>query len=172
MPSNLNAMKSIFFIAFTVVLLFTSCKPSTTTVQEEQTAATQSTTPEATQNVNPSASASDGGHDYTFLTNKLFHYNDAVIGKPGTVNPYAGHWIDLKPDGTYTNGKLQEETGSGRWDYNHAQTLLQLRPNNSNETPSEWKVMHNDDMVVLVGTSTFGNNASQIQWVRRDERPK
>jgi len=160
-------MKSIlFFCALSMVIWIQSCKQDKTTQQEE---VKSESAPTVTENqANPSA----GGHDYAFLTDKLFHYKAAnIVGKDPKENPYAGQWIDLDPDGTYKAGTLKEQTHTGHWDYNHEAKVLLLRPDDKNFKISEWNVMHNNDMMVLVGTQTYGNNATQIQLVRSAELP-
>jgi hypothetical protein len=159
-------MKSIlFFCALSVMLLSQSCKENTAPQQEETKV---ENAPVEDQQPNPST----GGHDYAFLTDKLFHYKAAnIVGKDPNDNPYAGHWIDMDPDGTYKAGILKDQTHTGRWDYNHEAKVLLLRPDDKKFKISEWNVMHNNDMVVLVGTQTYGNNATQIQLVRKTELP-
>jgi len=161
-------MKSItIFCLFAGLLFFISCKEKASTEQEETSVETPQTSQLAT------GTASTGDHDYTFLTDQLFHYKAAkIVGNDSGENPYAGQWIDLMPDGTFKAGTLKEQTHTGRWDYNPQAKVLSLRPDDtSNFKLSEWNVMHNDAMVVLVGTQTYGNNATQIQLVRSTELP-
>ena len=161
-------MKSItIFCLLAGMLIFIACKENATTQQEE----TQSETPQVSKPA--PATAYTGGHDYTFLTNLLFHYKAAnIVGKDPSENPYAGQWIDLLPDGTFKAGTLKEQTHTGHWDYNPQAKVLSLRPDDTSKFKlSEWNVMHNDDMVVLVGTQTYGNNSTQIQLVRSTELP-
>jgi len=143
-----------------------SCKQNTTTQQDEVKVETSTPAGETQTNT------TTGGHDYAFLTDKLFHYKAAnIVGKDPKENPYAGQWIDLESDGTYKAGTLKEQTHTGRWVYNHEAKVLQLRPDDQKFKISEWNVMHNEDMVVFVGTQTYGNHATQIQLVRSAELP-
>ncbi len=163
-------MKSIQLLCALAILFLIACKPATTTVQEETPAT--STTPD-NMVVNTDTSTLSVGHDYAFLTNKLFHYKaSSTVGQPSTEQPYAGLWIDMDPNGTFKAGKLQEQTYTGRWGYNHEKKILELRPDGTDRPRTEWKVMHNDDMMVWVGTQTYNNNATQIQLVRSDNMPQ
>ena len=162
-------MKPIYLLYFTFVLLLAACKENAST-EKEETVAENAANTASDQAVQPNAPS--GGHGETFLTDKLFHYKAAaIVGKDNKENPYANQWIDLEPDGTYKAGTLKEQTHTGRWDYNVKEKILLLRPDVSTYKISEWKVMHNNDMVVLVGTQTYGNNATQIQLVRSAELP-
>ena len=158
-------MKIFYLICFLTGMVFVACKPNDSTTKEEAPA----TNAPVTQN----GSTIAGGHDYTFLTDQLFHYDAVnIIGKEPGDNPYKNQWIDLLPDGTYKSGTLQQQGPTGKWDYNHDKRTLVLRPDDSNSATSEWTVMHNNDMMVWVGTQTFGNNATQIKLVRRTEFPQ
>jgi hypothetical protein len=169
---KLMVMKTFSIFASMVILLcLFSCKETATT-QEEQAEAT-SPTP-APANPANQGNIPSGGHDQTFLTDKLFIYKASnVIGKEAGVNVYEGQWIDLSPDGSFKAGKLKEQTHTGKWDYNPQAKVLLLRPDNptAEYKISEWNVMHNNDMVVLVGTQTYGNNSTQIQLVRSEQLP-
>ena len=160
-------MKSIHLFCMAASLLFFfACKQNPSQVEEEKSEGQPAV---STNNSNEIS----GGHDYTFLTDQLFHYDAVnIIGKEAGENPYKDQWIDLMPDGTYKAGTLKEQTHTGKWDYNHEQKVLQLRPEGSGLKMSEWKVMHNNDMMVWVGTQTFGNNATQIKLIRSAELPQ
>ena len=139
-------MRSIpFFCCLLVITLISSCKQNTTTQQDEVKVETSAPAGENQTNT------TTGGHDYAFLTDKLFHYKASnIVGKDPKENPYAGQWIDMESDGTYKAGTLKEQTHTGRWIYNHEAKVLQLRPDDQKFKISEWNVMHNEDMVVFV----------------------
>ena len=164
-------MKTFFLFSLLVSqIFFFSCKESATTQQE----ATEAPPTNAQANQPTQGNSPSGGHDQTFLTDKLFIYKASnVIGQEAGVNVYEGQWIDLAPDGTFKAGKLKDQTHTGRWDFNPQAKVLLLRPDNPSAEYkiSEWNVMHNNDMVVLVGTQTYGNNSTQIQLVRSEQLP-
>jgi hypothetical protein len=108
---------------------------------------------------------------WTFLTHKLFHNRATVISGQVGVNPKEGQWIDFKENGTYDYGVWGDKTASGAWKYDNDTRLLELHPSGKDAKPSEWRTMHKEDNLILVGTATYGNNTNQEQWVRRDARP-
>lgn len=125
-------------------------------------------------NVTTSTPTPTGGHDYTFLTHELFHIGGAHVSgaKDAKEQPYKDQWIDLMPDGTFKWGEHKAELYAGTWTYNNDSELLNLVPNpGSDAKPTEWKVMHNDNMVVLLGTRKHGNNNIQIQLIRSTSLP-
>lgn len=166
-----------FYIHFSIVFLLgtMACKQEATTVQEGASQSvpgqnTESATQDASKLSDGSAAAT-GGHDYTFLTHKLFHFKDAYGGPKGAEQPFKDQWIDFDPNGTFKAGKLKEETHTGTWTYNHDTKLLFLKPDVKSFPMSEWKVMHNEQMMVWLGTQTYGNNPLQVKLVRHDEIP-
>lgn len=173
-----------FLSVLLVIVLFNACKQNTTKVVEESEVSSQTLTSDTVIDGQPMIVTKkapnahviynniSGGHNYTFLTDQLFHYKATnTVGKEKKEQSYTGQWIDLEPDGTYKVGKGSKQTQTGRWDYSHEKKVLQLRPDNTKVKKSEWSVMHNEDMVVLVGTRTFNDNAIQIQLVRSDKFP-
>ena len=166
-----------FYIHFSIVFLLVTmaCKQESTTVQEGasqnvQGQGAEAAAPESSK-LSDGTAAATGGHDYTFLTDKLFHYKAAFGGAKGGQQLYKDEWIDLDANGTYKAGKLKEQTHTGKWTYNHESKLLFLKPDVSNFPMSEWKVMYNNQMMVWVGTQTYGNNATQVQLARSDVMP-
>jgi len=111
------------------------------------------------------------GHDYTFLTDKLFHYKAAVGGDTKGQQLFKDEWIDLESNGTFKAGKLKEQTHTGKWTYNHETKILFLQPDDRAFMMSEWTVMYNNQMMVWVGTQTYGNNATQVQLAKSDVLP-
>ncbi|HUR30941.1 MAG TPA: hypothetical protein VMZ69_05885 [Saprospiraceae bacterium] len=160
-------MKSIqLFCILALILVISSCKQDKSTQQEEMSVENK----EMAADTN--SSHVSGGHDQTFLTDKLLHYKASnTIGADSKEDMYAGQWIDMDPDGTYKAGKLKEQTHTGRWDYNPEAKVLLLRPDDPNLKASEWNVMYNNNMIVFVGTQTYGNNSTQIKLERSAELP-
>ena len=111
-------------------------------------------------------------HNWTFLTNGLFYYKAKVtIGEKVNPEDYAGKWINMEEDGTFETGTYQKTDYTGEWSYYHEEDLLTLYPDPKTEKNSQWKVKYNDNVLVLVGTAKYGDNATQIQLVRRNEKP-
>jgi hypothetical protein len=168
-------MKPIYILcAFVLLTGILSCKQDAASVQQEPAQAAPSPADQAAtqQPANQAGgNVATGGHDYTFLTDKLFHYKAAFGGTKGSEQPYKDEWIDLLPDGTFKAGKLKEQTHTGVWSYNHDTKVLFLKPDNSAFKMSEWNVMYNNQMMVWVGTQTYGNNATQIQLAKSDVLP-
>lgn len=161
-------MKSFHIFCLLLCLLIgQSCKQNTTTQQEETTVVKKDTI------ASEGTATFSGGHDNNFLTDNLLHYKAAnIIGKDPKDNPYVGQWIDMESDGSFKAGTLKNQTHTGRWDYNEKTKVLMLRPDDTNFKTSEWKVMASNDMIVWVGTQTYGNNATQIQLIRSTELPQ
>ena len=154
----------------------TSCKQDNATTQENPAQPAQ--TPAAAeapaqQQANPTLDAALAkGHDYNFLTDKLLHYQAAFGGDKSGEQPYKDEWIDFDPDGSFKAGKLKEQTHTGKWGYNHDTKTLLIKPDDTAKYKiSEWKVMFNEQMLVWVGTTTYGDNPIQIKLVRKTELP-
>lgn len=168
-----------FFILYAFILFGTmsACKQDATTVQENQPQSTQDAAPApaaaaaaaTTPGANPPSDAAlANGHDYTFLTDKVLIYQAAFGGEKGGAQPYKDEWIDFDKDGTFKAGKLDKQTHTGKWGYNHDTKTLVIKPDDTAAHKiSEWKVMFNDQMLVWVGTTTYGDNPIQIKLVRK-----
>jgi hypothetical protein len=175
-------MKSFYIVIMaSAMFFFTNCKQDAAQVQEgtaqqagaeQATSAQEGSTPQqpATSTNTPPANVSQG-HDYTYLTDQLFIYK-AAFGGQKDQSLYKDNWIDLESDGTFKAGKLKQQTHTGKWGYNHDVKVLQLIPDDTNFPRSEWKVMHNEQMMVWVGTQTYGNNNTQIQLVKSKTLPE
>ena len=172
MKSN-HILSLVFF-----VWVLAGCKQEAGNVSQEMNqdttkiAATQQ--PETQQpaaQANGESASSELGHDFTFLTDKLFLYK-AAFGNSNKDNPlYKDEWIDFAPDGTFKAGKLKEQTHTGKWAYNDKVKVLLIKPDVRTYNITEWKVMYNEQMMVWVGTQTYGNHSTQVQLVRSDILP-
>lgn len=173
---NLRAMKrSISFTPFVLlvgILILASCKQEATTTEEtsdshDTMSLVSSGTSAQTQSSGNPALAEN--MSWTFLTHQLLHNRATVVSGNVGENPKAGHWMDFHENGTYEYGIWSEKTVEGTWSYDNETKLLQLKPASGSQ--SEWRVMHKEDNVVLIGTTTHGNNTNQEQWVRKAQRP-
>lgn len=116
--------------------------------------------------------AGNQNYNWTFLTNQLFQYKAKVtIGSKVDKAEYEGKWIDMEDDGTFETGTYQKTDYTGEWNYDHDADMLTFYPDPKTEKNSQWKVKYNDNVLVLVGTAKYGDNATQMQLVRRAEKP-
>ena len=143
-----------------------ACKQEASETTETPTEAAPSSQP-ATGSDNPNLVAN---MDWTFLTDKLFHHRVTVASGKSDKNTRKGHWMDFQEKGKYESGVWGEKTAEGSWTYDDNSKLLTLKPT-GDAKPSEWRVMHKDNNLILVGTATYGNNAEQVQWIRNEARP-
>lgn len=167
----------LYLLVLFISIHSVACKQEQANVQQEPETAAQpqaeSATPAQPQDNNQtSADPAAQGHDYTFLTDKILIYEAAFGGKTGADQPYKDEWIDLSSDGTFKAGKHQNQTHTGKWSYNHDTQTLFLRPDVREYKMSEWKVMHNDQMMVWVGTQTYGDNNVQLKLGRSAQLPQ
>lgn len=116
--------------------------------------------------------AGSQNYNWTFLTNQLFHFKAKVtIGQQVSKEEYVGKWLNMEDDGTFETGTNQKTDYTGEWNYDHDTDILTFYPDPKIEKNSQWKVKYNDHVLVLVGTAKYGDNATQIQLVRRGEKP-
>jgi hypothetical protein len=165
-------MKAIYVIC-SIVLLLTAygCK------QDSAANISSVTDPASAENGQSTTEQQDNqsvtsGHDYTFLTDKILIYNTVFGAGEGEKDPKKNDWIHLLKSGAYLAGRSKDQTHTGKWSYEPNSQTLFLRPDTQEYNMSEWKVMATDDVVVLVGTSTYGNNATQIQLLKSDVLPQ
>ncbi len=169
-------MKSFYVLCWIYfVCTIGACKQDPVTQQAPETpvvADTIKAAPSPTP-VQPADQSVTGGHDYTFLTDKLLLYKMVYNGDQQSKDqPFKDEWIDFDPNGTFKAGKNQKQTHTGQWSYNHETKILFLRPDVKEFKMSEWKVLFNDQMIVWVGTQTYGDNKFQIKLVRSSTLPE
>lgn len=110
-----------------------------------------------------------GAKSYAIVEADVWEYQfyyDGEMSKPGE---YEGVWIDFKPDHTYEYGKLQTVQGSGRYNYHFERGELLMVDNQQAEKPKEYTVKGGDAVMVLVGTSTYGDNSIQMKLERQPD---
>ena len=165
-------MKVIYVICFSMVLfLVNGCKDSGSTVEENTDTPTETPATSAEEN-NENIGDPAKGHDYNFLTDKILIYNAVIGGAEEENQPKKNDWIQLLKTGQYLAGRGSEQTHTGNWTYDHQNTLLFLQPGTEDYPMSEWNVMSTNEVIVLVGTQTYGNNATQIQLIKSTVRPQ
>lgn len=149
-------------IAVLLALVLIACKQEATTT--EATAA-DSIVPKAEGNPNLVANM-----PWTFLTHQLFHHRVTVTSGKVDEQLRKGHWIDFLENGKFDYGIWGDKTYEGTWTYDDQTKILELK-SSGKEKPSEWRVMHKDDNLILIGTTTYGDNPQQVQWIRHENRP-
>lgn len=102
------------------------------------------------------------------VLNYEFVHNGREISKKGA---YAGSWIDFKSDFTYDYGTYDTTDGSGRYHFRSDINQLVMIDNSKDQNPQEWDVKIGGDVLILVGTNTYGNNAYQMKLQRSDAKP-
>ena len=149
---------SSYFMSCLFICLLFACK-NTPKEEVENTQVLQ----EASQTVNQESKES-----YSFLTTgKWFIQYTDVIRRPEAKDTFEGQWIDFHKDYTYERGISDRKTLKGSYGYDNDKKLLTFRPDNPKLEPvSEWHVMTASDMMVLAGTSLYGNNHIQIKLER------
>ena len=102
------------------------------------------------------------------ILNYQFVHNGREISPKGA---YDGAWIDFKADFTYDYGSYNETEGAGRYHFRTDINQLVMIDNNKSQSPQEWDVKIGGDVLILVGTNTYGNNAYQMKLLRSDNKP-
>lgn len=104
------------------------------------------------------------------LTDQIWHYNFALSINEATPkeNIFKGHWLDLMPGGVFARGIYQDTTEKGYYVFKADGAVLELR---SEDTASEWRIKMDPTNMLLIGTSTFGNNSWQIKLNRKPALP-
>ena len=110
---------------------------------------------------------------WSILTVDLWHYDFALsVTETPDKNIYEGYWIDFEDDFSYVKGYYDKIVAKGYYDYDNDSKILEIIPEEGDDEPSQWTVKTNGEVIILIGTSKFGNNATQIKLVRERERPK
>ncbi len=106
-----------------------------------------------------------------FLTTNYYVVDYLMSGKgaPDDVTK-KGEWYKFEKDKSYSHGLFEKTIEKGRFKFENE--ILLLYPDNKNLFPSEWRIMHSGDIIVMAGTSKFGNNAVQKHTQNLKEKPK
>lgn len=109
---------------------------------------------------------------WAMITSDLWHYSFALtVTEVPDHNIYEGYWIDFHDDGTYDKGLYDEKVGEGVFTYNNDKKLITIYPTKGDDSVKEWEVMTNGEVLILVGTNTYGNNSEQIKLERSTTKP-
>jgi len=102
------------------------------------------------------------------VLNYLFVFNGSKISKS---EDYVGDWINFKDDFTYEYGNFDTVQGEGRYHYSMDKSQLVMVDNNEKLNPQEWDIKSGGDVIIMIGSKTYGNNAFQIKLERQPDRP-
>ena len=163
----------IFLLGVSLALSFAACSTdndseATSDATAESPSSAAAGDQSAAQGQNPNTAEN---LPWTFLTDGIYHNNATIsVGSDDPENPNEGVWIDFKDNGTFDCGRWDTKEYDGSWYYDNNTKLLEMKPN-GNQKSSEWRVMHKELNLVLVGTAKYGDNAIQARYVRRNGYP-
>lgn len=110
---------------------------------------------------------------WSILTVDIWHYNFALsVNETPDSNIYEGYWIDFEDDFSYRKGYYDEVVAQGYYDFDIDSKILEIIPEEGDDEPSQWTIKTNGEVIIMIGTSKFGNNATQIKLVRERYPPK
>ncbi|MEN0006908.1 MAG: hypothetical protein AAF798_22340 [Bacteroidota bacterium] len=167
-------MNKFYLVAFCLILL-ASCKNDNNT-DNTDTAATSvpsTTTAPATPSTGGSALTplNPGDSPLVSILTSNYWVFEFYIDPDDKANNILnkGRWYQLNPDGTFTNGKWQEQLGSGSWilaknDLN--KDILRL-DNVVDSEDAEFEIQFNKeaDASSWIGTKTFGQSGVMIKAI-------
>lgn len=109
---------------------------------------------------------------YTIMDKDIWIY-DGVVSEKGMKmrDSLGGRWIDFKEDLTYEYGRYDKKEGRGKYFYHLENGTLLLIDDNEAIKPQEFEVKHRNDMMVIVGMSTYEDNNLQAKLVREATYP-
>jgi hypothetical protein len=103
------------------------------------------------------------------LAGRTFEIVNRVVVNQETENKQIeGEWISFSQDFTYEWYRDSKMYQRGNYFYGMKTDLLLLLGDNEEDFPSEWKLKSASDIIVLIGTSTFKNNSTQMRMVLKD----
>ncbi len=114
----------------------------------------------------------EDGEPYAIVEAGCWEYEFVFKGEMSKPGDHAGEWIDFKPDFTYQYGLYNEVQGSGRYHYSLDKTQILMVDNDESIKPQEWTAKNSGDVMILVGTSTYQDNATQMKLQRRVTCPQ
>jgi len=103
---------------------------------------------------------------YAIIDVDVWEYKFVFSGKMSEPGAYDKTWIDFKRDHTYEYGKANQIQGYGKYNYNLDRSELLMVDNDNSQKPQEWSVKHGGDVMILVGTATYRDNATQMKLER------
>lgn len=105
-------------------------------------------------------------NSYAIIEADVWEYKFVFKGEMSKPGEYQGTWIDFKNDHTYEYGQNSNVQGAGKYNYNFDRSELLMVDNDNSQKPQEWNVKNAGDVMILVGTSTYKDNATQMKLER------
>lgn len=110
---------------------------------------------------------------WDFITTNFYLVDYISDGKGGPKDLIdLGEWYKFETDFTYQHGFFKKIMDEGKYAYDIDKGKLLMLPNKNNQFPSEWKLMHSGEIIVLVGTAKFGNNPFQKHMQNIEKQPE
>lgn len=98
-----------------------------------------------------------------------FVFDGYEMSKSGA---YSGQWLKFEDDHTYEYGTNNDVKGKGKYHYSAVSGNMVMLDDQEDKMPEEWKVQAQDEVMILVGSSSyFGNNPRQCKMLRWNGRP-
>lgn len=82
-----------------------------------------------------------------------------------------GEWYKFNKNNTYEHGFFARLNEKGKYAFTLSTEILILCPDLGTSAPEEWKVLNSKDIIVLSGTSKFGNNNLQKHMQNVKQKP-
>ena len=105
-----------------------------------------------------------GSEPPSFLADRSFIVNyRLVVSQPMPGEELEGEWLSFGSDFTYEWYRDNVIFQKGVYFYSFDSEELLMLSDNQNDFPSEWQVKSAGDVMILVGTSTYKNNNTQMK---------
>jgi len=109
--------------------------------------------------------------DYPIISDGIFEYGFIHDGrKMSQSGEHNNEWLDFKTDQTYEYGKELKTLGGGKYHYEFEKNLLLMLDNDKSANPQEWEVKRQNNVMILVGTTVYGNNNFQMKLMQHDSK--
>lgn len=189
-------MKYSLFLSLIAFCVFASCQPSNNDgpakkrAKSDKHVATVPGDDKVTTGTSDMEIRSNAGRDYThkreealairqhrldkdnesyqMIVHGLFEYSMVHDGrKMSTPGDYEGQWIDFLEEHKYIYGYNKEESGSGVYHYDLESGKLLMIDDDPGINPQEYDLKRKAHVVILVGTTVYGNNNLQMKLMHR-----
>lgn len=165
-------MKNSFMLLLFGAMVIASCQSEPKVSQANGVAQSTTTTSTPIKTIKPNFNRGPDARAWSILTADLWHYNFALsVTDTPTDNIYEGYWLNFEDDFSYEKGYYDQVIAKGEYDYNNDTKILEMIPTEGDDEPSQWSIKTNGEVIIMIGTSKYGNNATQIKIVREKERP-